>query len=58
VQETALVMHEARALERKVEKGDITPEYLDTGADGLLARRMEGGDPAEPPLLLQSDVQI
>lgn len=30
----ALVLHEARALERKVEKGDITPEYIDLGADG------------------------
>jgi hypothetical protein len=30
----ALVLHEARALERKTEKGDIEPEYLDTGKDG------------------------
>lgn len=30
----ALVLHEARALERKVEKGDIEPEYLATGNDG------------------------
>lgn len=30
----ALVLHEARALERKTEKGDIAPEYLATGLDG------------------------
>lgn len=30
----ALVLHEARALERKTEKGDIAPEYLETSGDG------------------------
>lgn len=30
----ALILHEARALERKVEKGYIMPEYIDTGEDG------------------------
>lgn len=30
----ALVLHEARALERKTEKGDFQPEYLHTGKDG------------------------
>lgn len=30
----ALVLHEARALERKTEKGYIAPEYMDTGDDG------------------------
>src|SRR5271155_3869478 len=30
----ALVLHEARALERKTEKGEIAPEYLATGGDG------------------------
>ena len=30
----ALVLHEARALERKVEKGDIQPEYMEVGSDG------------------------
>lgn len=30
----ALVLHEARALERKLEKGEIEPEYLQTGGDG------------------------
>ncbi len=30
----ALIMHEARALERKTEKGDFMPEYLATGDDG------------------------
>lgn len=30
----ALVLHEARALERKVEKGDVEPEYVATGDDG------------------------
>lgn len=33
----ALILHEARALERKVEKGYITPEYIMTGDDGHLA---------------------
>jgi hypothetical protein len=32
----ALVLHEARALERKTEKGDFEPEYLTTGGDGHL----------------------
>lgn len=30
----ALVLHEARALERKLEKGDLAPEYVSTGPDG------------------------
>lgn|SRR5262249_39196343 len=30
----ALVLHEARALERKTEKGDFMPEYIKTGSDG------------------------
>lgn len=30
----ALVLHEARALERKTEKGYFMPEYLATGEDG------------------------
>jgi hypothetical protein len=30
----ALVLHEMRALERKVQKGEIMPEYLATGNDG------------------------
>lgn len=30
----ALGLHEARALERKIEKGDIIPEYVQTGTDG------------------------
>lgn len=32
----ALVLHEARALERKTEKGYFKPEYLSTGEDGHL----------------------
>ncbi len=32
----ALILHEARALERKVEKGYFRPEYLETGNDGHL----------------------
>lgn len=32
----ALVLHEARALERKTEKGDFDPEYLQVGGDGHL----------------------
>lgn len=30
----ALVLHESRALERKVEKGELLPETLPTGKDG------------------------
>jgi hypothetical protein len=30
----ALVLHEARALERKTEKGDFAPEYIQKGEDG------------------------
>lgn len=30
----ALVLHEARALERKTEKGDFAPEYIQKGSDG------------------------
>ena len=30
----ALVLHEMRALERKVQKGEIMPEYIKTGNDG------------------------
>ena len=30
----ALVLHEARALERKTEKGDIAPEFVGVGDDG------------------------
>lgn len=30
----ALVLHEARALERKLEKGTLAPEYISTGPDG------------------------
>ncbi len=33
----ALVLHEARALERKTEKGDFMPEYLITAADGHIS---------------------
>lgn len=30
----ALILHEARALERQAEKGEITPEYIDVGGNG------------------------
>lgn len=30
----ALILHETRALERKIEKGELMPEYLATGDDG------------------------
>lgn len=41
----ALVLHEARALERKTEKGDWMPEYLKTGVDGHLhVEHKEFGD--------------
>lgn len=40
----ALIMHEARALERKTEKGDFMPEYIAVGADGHFA--LEENEPA------------
>lgn len=41
----ALTLHEARALERKVEKGNIQPEYIATGSDGHF--ELEGFDAGE-----------
>ena len=38
----ALVLHEARALERKTEKGDISPEYLGVGSDGHFKLDLSG----------------
>lgn len=35
----ALVLHEARALERKTEKGELAPERVPTGADGHFVLR-------------------
>lgn len=32
----ALVLHEARALERQTEKGEIIPEYMEVGSNGHL----------------------
>jgi hypothetical protein len=41
----ALVLHEARALERKTEKGYFKPEYLSTGDDGhLQVSELAGGE--------------
>lgn len=42
----ALVLHEARALERKTEKGDIAPEYMQVGDDGhlLLTAKHKAGE--------------
>lgn len=40
----ALVLHEARALERKTEKGEWAPEYLETGGDGHFKISGEIGD--------------
>lgn len=37
----ALVLHEARALERKMEKGDYLPEYVPVGDDGHFRLPME-----------------
>lgn len=39
----ALVLHEARAFERKIEKGILLPEYVQTGPDGHFA--LAGGEP-------------
>ena len=39
----ALVLHEARALERKTEKGDFMPEYLETGGDGHFKVNVKDG---------------
>lgn len=41
----ALILHEARALERKTEKGVLAPEYLFTGGDGHL--QLENTQPGE-----------
>lgn len=41
----ALVLHEARALERKTEKGDIWPEYISAGSDGHFA--LQTAEPGE-----------
>lgn len=38
----ALVLHEARALERKTEKGEIYPEYLALGDDQHFILRADG----------------
>lgn len=40
----ALVLHEARALERKTEKGYIAPEYIDIGDDGHIMLNMNCPD--------------
>lgn len=41
----ALVLHEARALGRKVEKGIITPESVSLGDDGHFLLTIRGGGP-------------
>lgn len=35
----ALVLHEARALERQTEKGEIAPEYIETAVNGHFCLR-------------------
>lgn len=37
----ALIYHEARALERKVEKGHLKPEHYKTGEDGHFALELD-----------------
>ena len=45
----ALVLHEARTLERKVEKGLLKPEYIKVGEDGhFLLERDEQAKQFEP----------
>jgi hypothetical protein len=41
----ALVLHEARALERQTEKGEFAPEYLETGGNGHF--RLETSEPGQ-----------
>lgn len=40
----ALVLHEARALERKAEKGYYRPEFIKTGIDGHFVLTSWGGN--------------
>lgn len=47
----ALIMHEARALERKTEKGDFMPEYIAVGADGHFAVDENEPQPLDTPIL-------
>ncbi len=47
----ALVLHEARALERKLEKGDIAPEYISTGPDGHYGLSQNSPADLDTPIL-------
>lgn len=47
----ALVLHEARALERKLEKGLIAPEYISTGPDGHYELSRQLPDALDTPVL-------
>lgn len=48
----ALVLHEARALERKTEKGYFNPEYLDTGDDGHIDLTIKNVETLDTPELI------
>lgn len=48
----ALVLHEARALERKTEKGDIEPEYLMVASDGHFQIQTRSEGEKETPHLI------
>lgn len=47
----ALVLHEARALERKLEKGMLAPEYVSTGPDGHYGLFMASPAENDTPIL-------
>lgn len=48
----ALILHESRALERKVEKGYILPEYIETETDGHFSLRDSGTGKLDTPDLI------
>lgn len=48
----ALVLHEARALERKTEKGELRPEYVSVSSDGHFALAGQEPDYLDTPELV------
>lgn len=52
----ALVLHEARALERKLEKGLIEPEYFNTGHDGHFLLSIPEKSSLPPDSLLTTEL--
>ena len=55
----ALVLHEARALERKVEEGKLKPEIISTGTDGHFVLTPTRPDPkSSVELKLKDKLQL